>query len=537
MARPRFVGKSTMRLADFILSNLEPVLGEWEVFARTIGAGKQLDQLALRDHAGQILHATAEGMTHPRAGTQAPGSSTGERPSAPGGEALVGASDLHAADRLGLGFDMLEVMSEYRALRASVLRLWHASGPAPNECSVDDVARFNESIDQSLAEAVASYTRRVDQARDMFLAILSHDLRNPLNSIAMTAHAVPHLAGDPAEALECSHQIVRSVSVMERMISDLLDYTRTRLGAGMPVKPAPLDLAELAGDLFAEFRASFPGRDIRFRTDGDLHGLWDSDRIRQAMSNLLGNAIQHGSVDFPVVLSLRGTPPGVDVEVHNGGDPIRPAELPKIFDPLVRGSSADHPRKNRPGSIGMGLYIAREVAKSHGGRIEVTSTAATGRGSAVLAPHAGTHHMNEYLRFVGEASAPGEHHPERSRTGAGAGRCRLALVRFAAGAAKHHAAAAAAVQPGTEPRRAAVADDAAGRPEQPGVQGLRRAVRRGDGRMAQAHPRPTQVNHGHGLVARLLNGNRIRGGLWVHPGSRTRYSVPRVKQLLPVATG
>src|SRR6185295_15592454 len=96
-----------------------------------------------------------------------------ELPSA--SDALDGASNAHAVDRLGLGFDMLEVMSEYRALRASVLQLWHDSAPEPDERDVDDLTRFNESIDQSLSKAVASFTKRVDQARDMFLAILSHD--------------------------------------------------------------------------------------------------------------------------------------------------------------------------------------------------------------------------------------------------------------------------------------------------------------------------------------------------------------------------
>jgi signal transduction histidine kinase len=293
---------------------------------------------------------------------------------------------LHAVDRLSLGFDLLEVMSEYRALRASVLRLWHESSPGPDDRDLDDLTRFNESIDQSIAQAAASYTKRVDQARDMFLAILSHDLRNPLNSIGMTAELVPYVSNDPAEALACGQQISRNVTVMDRMISDLLDYTRTRLGAGMPVRPTSLDLGSLARDLFEEFRTARPNRDIQLRVDGDLNGRWDADRVRQAISNLLGNALQHGSAGFPVTLSLRGETSQVFVEVHNGGDPIPPGELQKIFDPLIRGSSADQPRENRPNSIGLGLYIAREVAKSHGGRIEVSSTVNEGTSFTIRLP-------------------------------------------------------------------------------------------------------------------------------------------------------
>lgn len=374
-----------MRLADFIDSNVEPILEGWEIFARSIGAGEFLDQLALRDHAGQILQATARDMRSVRTADQRARKSKGLEPVSEN-DALNGASDAHAMDRLSLGFDMLEVMSEYRALRASVLQLWRDSSPNADERDVDDLTRFNESIDQSLSKAVASYTKRVDQARDMFLAILSHDLRNPLGSIAMSAQVLPMVSHDKAEILECGLRIARSTTVMERMISDLLDYTRTRLGAGMPVKPEPFDLAELGRELFDEFRTSHPEQDIQFRVDGDLRGRWDSDRVRQAISNLMGNAIQHGSADFPVTLSLRGEQDYVFIEVHNGGDPIPPGELPKIFDPLIRGSSADHPKKNRPGSIGMGLYIAREVAKSHNGRIDVTSTAKEGTSFTIRLP-------------------------------------------------------------------------------------------------------------------------------------------------------
>jgi signal transduction histidine kinase len=374
-----------MRLADFILSNLEPILAGWEVFARSLIAGEHLNQLALRDHARQILQATARDMKSPQTTAERATKSKGlDHPSE--NDPLEGASKAHAVDRLGLGFDMLEVMSEYRALRASVLQLWRASAPEPDERDVDDLTRFNESIDQSLSKAVASYTTRVDQARDMFLAILSHDLRSPLNSIGMTAHMVPHVVNDPAKAHACSEQITRSVSVMERMISDLLDYTRTRLGTGMPVKPVPLDLAALARELIAEFRVAHPDREVDLRTEGDVTGAWDSDRVRQAISNLLGNALQHGSAECPVKLALRSDDADVCIAVHNGGDQIPPNELPNIFDPLIRGSSAEGANGNRHGSIGMGLYIAREVAEAHGGRIDVISTAENGTSFTIRLP-------------------------------------------------------------------------------------------------------------------------------------------------------
>jgi len=376
-----------MRLAGFIVSNIEPILMEWEVFARGTTPGAKMDALALRDHAPEILLATVQDMKSSQSATERSAKSRGQhghRGGATGGDGVAlsgavlnGASELHAAGRLGSGFDLMEVVSEYRALRASVLRLWRDSKPEPHERDVDDLTRFNESIDQSVAKAVSSFTKRVDQARDMYLAILSHDLRNPLNSIALSAESLRQTEHS-GDAFGCASQISTNARVMGRMIGDLLDYTRTRLGAGMPVSPARMDLAILCRELFDEFRTAHPDRVIHFQSDGEQTGEWDTDRLRQAISNLLGNAVQHGAEDASIDLKVTGNASEVVVLVHNGGPPIPPGELPRIFEPLVRGAGAEHPRRNRPGSIGLGLYIAREVARSHGGRIDVTSSLEAG---------------------------------------------------------------------------------------------------------------------------------------------------------------
>jgi signal transduction histidine kinase len=364
-----------MRLADFISSNLEPILLEWEAFARGIKSGATMDALALRDHADEILLATVRDMKSVQSDAERSAKSRGHQREA---TSLNGASELHAMGRLGSGFDLLEVVSEYRALRASVLRLWYEKGFTLHDSDVDDVTRFNESIDQSLAKAVSSYTKRVDQSRDLFLAILSHDLRNPLNSIAMSASLLPHLVPPATEAIDVASQISTNAGVMARMISDLLDYTRTRLGAGMPVSPAAMDLGALGRELYNEFRTAHPNRQLFFYSEGDLHGSWDSDRLRQTLSNLLGNAIQHSPSNTQIDLKFIGEDSSVVLAVYNGGAPIPPGELSKIFDPLVRGSSAEHPKANRPGSIGLGLYIARAIVESHGGTILVTSSKETG---------------------------------------------------------------------------------------------------------------------------------------------------------------
>ena len=374
-----------MRLSDFILSNMEPILREWEAFARGIAPNSQMGSLALRDHAADILSATIRDMQSAQSATERTAKSRGvSRAGEGGGATLNGASELHAVDRLGSGFDLLELFAEYRALRASVLRLWSESKPRPDPRDLDDLTRFNESIDQSITKAVSSYTKKVDQSRDLFLAILSHDLRNPLNSIAMSA-ALLHTLDEP-EAIGVATQITTNADVMARMISDLLDYTRTRLGAGMPVSPAAMDLGALCRALFNEFRTAHPERTIHFECRGDLTGHWDADRLRQAVSNLVGNALQHSPEGTPVRLVVHEEGLDVTAEVHNGGPPIPPGELSKIFNPLVRGASAEHPRQNRPGSIGLGLYIAREIARSHGGGIDVTSTPEGGTAFTLRVP-------------------------------------------------------------------------------------------------------------------------------------------------------
>jgi signal transduction histidine kinase len=367
-----------MRLAEFILSNIEPILMDWEVFARSISSGEKMDDLALRDHAEDILKATVQDMKTAQSAAERSTKSKGHRPDSIGSSALEGASELHAVGRLGSGFDLIEVVSEYRAMRASVLELWHESKPGADERDVADVTRFNESIDQSLAKAVTSYTQKTEQSRNLFMAILSHDLRNPLNSIAMTAQLLPRLNKFDPESTEMTSQILANASVMARMIGDLLDYTRTRLGAGMPVEPEPMDAGELCRLLYEEFRTAHPKRAFRYDATGDLTGEWDADRLRQAVSNLMGNAVQHGAADVPVALTAHGEASEVVIAVRNGGPPIPAGELSRIFEPLIRGTSAEKPRKNRPGSIGLGLYIAREVARSHHGSIDVTSTEADG---------------------------------------------------------------------------------------------------------------------------------------------------------------
>lgn len=385
-----------MRLADFIQGNIEPILMEWETFARSLLPGAGMTILALRNDAESILRATARDMQNRQSLEQQASKSKGEGGAATvASDRLDNASELHGVDRVGSGFHITDVVSEYRALRASVLRLWRESLPQPNLHDIDDITRFDESLDQSLARGVGSYSKRIDESRQMFLAILSHDLRNPLSSIRMAAQVVSLKSADPATAGAMS-VIERNTEAMMRLIRDLIDFASSGLGRAMPLNRGPVDLAELCREVIDSHRTTHPGRTLRFHSEGDVHGVWDAGRIRQVVSNLVGNAIQHGSPEGPIDLSVtsRGENSAdssvggstVVLTVHNEGAPIPPELLPTIFDPLKRYVTRESVAQRSAGSIGLGLYIVREIVVAKGGTVELVSTAEEGTTFTVRIP-------------------------------------------------------------------------------------------------------------------------------------------------------
>jgi signal transduction histidine kinase len=374
-----------VRLAEFILANMEPILAEWEAFAGSVSPGANMDRAALRDHAGDILRASARDMLSKQSGTEQSDKSKGLGEPGQRSENLNEASAVHGIGRVGSGFDLMEMVSEYRALRASVIRLWRDSRPSPDLRDLDDLTRFNESVDQSLTRAVRSYTKRVDESRQMFLAILGHDLRNPLNSIMMSAQLVA-LDAKNSETAESASQILASANAISQLTSDLLDFASSGLGAAMPLSPAAMDLKKLCQEVVNEVQAAHPSRTIRVEAAGDFAGEWDAARIRQLISNLIGNAIQHGAPGRDIGVSLDGNGDTVMFDVCNDGTPITSEVLATMFEPLVRGTAADSERRRKPGSIGLGLYIAREIATAHGGTIDATSTVESGTTFRVRIP-------------------------------------------------------------------------------------------------------------------------------------------------------
>jgi signal transduction histidine kinase len=361
-----------MRLAQFITGNLEQILVEWEAFAASLFApGQVMPSLALRDHATQILLAIAEDIESNQTELEQAYKSKGFAAIA---EAPVTAAMTHGALRYLSGFDLTQLAAEFRALRASVLRLWLRQG-IDGEGALYQVTRFNESMDQALAESIANYSNEVARSRDTFLAILGHDLRSPLSSIANSSHylSTPGLLPGGAP-LEAAMRINRSAARMSSMIKDLLEYTRMRLGRAIPISPRPINMEQICRIAFDEIRAAHPERTFRLQTSGELEGRFDGERLQQVLSNLLSNAVQHGAGSQPITLSAHGESDRITVKVKNYGRRIPPDQLQVIFNPLVQIPAPADENSSPSTSLGLGLYIAREIVTMHGGTIVAESS-------------------------------------------------------------------------------------------------------------------------------------------------------------------
>ena len=358
-----------MRLADFIVRDMETILVQWETFAATLlPAAVDLKSLALRDHAQQILLAVAKDLSTVQTREAQAEKSMGRAP------VLIGAPETaaqtHALLRARGGFDINQLAAEYRALRASVLRLW-MDECLPDAPHADDIIRFNEAIDQAIAESVGFFSAQVDQARNLLLGMLGHDMRSPLQTILITAQYLAALnAGDQVSV--AASRLIRSGARMQALLNDMLDFNRTRLGLGINIAPADADLEKLFADELDQLRAAHPDRRVDLDAEGDCRGVWDGRRLQQLLGNLVLNAIKYGARDTPVRVVITDDERNVRFEVRNQGPAIDPMTLLRIFDPLQRGLNQKD-SCDADGSLGLGLYIAREIARAHRGEIEAWS--------------------------------------------------------------------------------------------------------------------------------------------------------------------
>ena len=361
-----------MRLAQFIATETEAIVAEWESFAATllpVAAG--MSSLELRDHARQILDAVAKDLSTPQTRQEQFDKSRGL--AAVLQNAPETAAQTHAVLRARRGFDINQLCAEYRALRATVLRLYlDAPGAQPPE--LNDVIRFNEAIDQALAESVSFFSRQTEQARNLLLGMLGHDMRSPLQTIQMTAqHLSTCNRGQDISA--DAARLIRSGARMQALLDDMLDFSRTQLGVGIRVSPVPANVGALVDEELDQLRAVHGPERIQLSVQGDTQALCDVRRLQQMLANLLGNAIKYGDPSAAIEVCVAGRDGDVSIEVTNRGPAIATSALRRIFEPLERGLDTDERAASRDG-LGLGLYIARSIARAHGGEIEARSDGA-----------------------------------------------------------------------------------------------------------------------------------------------------------------
>ena len=373
-----------MRLAEFIATNPEPILREWVAFAKSCGpAAKLMDESALRDHASEMLKTFVIDLRTAQTAAEQTEKSKGNSDTTPADPDT--AAETHGAGRAWSGFTVGEMISEYRALRASVIRLWIKASGTLSGSDLDDLVRFNEAIDQALAESITRYTEDLDHSKEMFLAVLGHDLRTPLGAVLMATNFMLDNGELVEPNLTLTTRIAHSADRMNHMVDDLLDFTRSQLGSGVPIVRAKMDMAISVRHAVDEAEAAHPKCSFEMSTSGNLQGAWDEARMSQVFANLLSNAAQHGAPGSPISIRLRGEADEVVVTVHNFGRLIPPSEIFGIFSPFKR-LKAGEPVAADSSNLGLGLFIADRIVHAHSGTIDVHSSADTGTSFTVHLP-------------------------------------------------------------------------------------------------------------------------------------------------------
>ena len=370
------------RLARFIRESTEPILAEWETFARSLPGGEAMNVVALRDHAKEMLVAIAADLERPQSDRAQDEKARGARDAGTARDTT--AAQEHGTGRAGSGFTIGQMVAEFRALRASVTRLWLAEETDWAHTDLTELIRFNEAIDQAIAESVSRFSQAVAQTQERFLAILSHDLRTPLGAIITATRFMLDAGGLEEPNRTLVTRASSSARRMNQMVLDLVEFTRTRLDDAIPVVRAEVDARRLVHDVVMEIAASYPESIVQMETGGDLSGAWDADRLTQALTNLVANAVQHGAAGKPIRVSARGRGNEVTLSVHNEG-PVIPAERQAaIFQEGQR--VGPRPAASDRRHQGLGLYIVERIVAAHGGTVSLRSTAADGTTFSIRIP-------------------------------------------------------------------------------------------------------------------------------------------------------
>ena len=372
-----------MRLAQFILTHRKDILAAWDSFAVTLLPGSRvMGAKELRDHAEQMLVEIAADMNTPQTNRQSVEKSIGEESKA----GVDTASEVHAETRLRSGFSIDQLVAEYRSLRASALLLWSQQPDRDPEFIEQDTLRFNEAIDKGLAESVSRYSQAVNESQDVFLGVLGHDLRTPLAVILLSAEFLLNAEELGSRYTKIAAGVYSSVRRAEKIVENLLDFARARVGSGIPVDRIDGNLTATCEDIVREVSVLHPDRAVVFQPDERIVGKFDNSRMGQVFSNLIENAIKHGLGTSPVTVSQQLEGEHAVFSIHNEGEPIGAEDAERIFNPMMRHSQFAAGERGPGAGLGLGLFIAQEIVTAHGGTIRVTSSAESGTTFRVKLP-------------------------------------------------------------------------------------------------------------------------------------------------------
>lgn len=285
----------------------------------------------------------------------------------------------HGALRHADGFSLPDLVAEFGAMREVVLRAWMADGMGRDAAGLEALPRCCAAVDRVLAEAVAGYTEQVEYTRHLFLTVLGHDLRSPLSAVAMAGQYLAAPGRGDAAQCKVADSIVRGTGMMSAMIRDLMDYSRIRMGRSLPLSPREGEnLADICRAAVDELQSRHPECEFLFQESGDLSGCFDRKRMGQVLGSLLDNMVRQGTRRMPVVLEASGADATLTVRLKNRGSLIPPVALASMFEPLIP-LSEDAQAGDLPAmALGIGLFVARELVRAHGGTIEALSSEAEG---------------------------------------------------------------------------------------------------------------------------------------------------------------
>ena len=349
-------GTTVNTLSAFIREHRNEIVRDWLARAGQLPSARGLAPPSLRDHVPDILERLADAVDR---------RDRGPRP-------LEDLPEQHGLLRFHEGYDLRQIVAEYRLLRRVIVERYTERGDlsAGSRSTMEPLMVMHEAVDRAISEAVDQYSVERDRVRDRFIAILGHDLRDPLNTILFTANAqLTNADQRGAEAARAAARTRTAAERMDRMIRNLLDFARGRLGGGLTIVPTRFDAHALVSQAVQDIAQSHPDRDVRWsgqRDAADFDVEWDSDRVAQIIANLMGNALAHGH--DPVIVQMTNGDDEIAIQVSNRGE-IPSDILPHLFDPFV----PDAPNTVRDG-LGLGLYIVQQIAEAHGGSVRGESS-------------------------------------------------------------------------------------------------------------------------------------------------------------------